>query len=222
MLTASTLLSFFIPIHTTGLNKEHSLSVIDLWVDVCSCAAQRRRQKLTVLTSSAPFVGYKPLDVASQRIHMNNYTESNDWHFIYPNQHVSLRTAEQNSTSRSGRSSATCLWCRVSSLGGWLKTRSAAPPLAPGLITFSRWTLQALPGIGSVCVILCMSKQITVSSAKVGGAKHTVWGMMEPTGKEPCFPHKTPFCFCGIWFQTYSIEIVFVLVFNTTLPVTEH
>lgn len=129
MLTVSSLLSFFIP-------QEHSQSVIVLWVDVCTCAAQRRRQKLRVLTPSAPFVWYKPLDVASQRIHMNNYAEKNDWHFIYPNQHVSLRSAERNSASRSGRSNATCLRCHVSSLGGWLKTRSAAPRSLPVWLLF--------------------------------------------------------------------------------------
>lgn len=98
--------------------------------------------------------------------------------------------------------------------------------LAPGLITFSRWTLQVLPGIGSVCVILCMSKQITVSGAKVGGAKHTLWGTMEPNWKGAMFLTvsftKHPFASVEYDFKPSVLSLCFVLAFNTTLLVKEH
>lgn len=105
-------------------------------------------------------------------------TGNSDWQFIHPNQHVSFRTAEHDGTrDQDNPKPHVCNAVLVHS-GEWLKTCIAA--LRPLRVWLPPWlSLQVHPRIGTDYVILCMSKQITVTRGSVGGAEYTVWGMMD-------------------------------------------
>lgn len=70
-------------------------------------------------------------------------------------------------------------------------------------------------GIGSVRVILCMSKQIPFISGSVGGAKYTVRGMMGKTENQPYFDIKE-----GLLLSSNKISLY--LMWNVMLKLIQY
>lgn len=115
--------------------------------------------------------------------YVNNGSGNSDWQLIYPNQHVSLEVLS-TTTPRDHKTvrKQPRRWCSVSSPRGMIENLLSVSACSLWVWLLSPWwTLQVHRGIGSVCVILCMSKQIPVTSSSFERVQYAAWGMIGPT-----------------------------------------